>query len=122
MHRLRVFVLFAIAFTGSGQAIRPTDPRDHLTWVTHAMQRMQTIKPGMTREDLLKVFTTEGGLFTGLRRIYVSRECGYFKVDVEFRATGRPERDGDGRVTLLEDSRDIIVKISRPYLAFSILD
>jgi hypothetical protein len=32
-----------------------------------------TIKPGMTRKTLLSVFTTEGGLSTGLRRTYVSR-------------------------------------------------
>jgi len=76
----------------------------------------------MTREELMKVFRTEGGLSTGLHRTFVSRECPYFKVDVEFRAVGRPDRDSDGRVTLEEDARDIIVKISRPYLQFSIVD
>jgi len=83
---------------------------------------MQTIKPGMTREALLTVFTTEGGLSTGLQRRFVSRDCPYFKVDVEFQAVGRPNRDGDGRVTLEEGSQDIILKISRPYLQFSVLD
>ena len=76
----------------------------------------------MTREELMKVFGTEGGLSTGLHRTFVSRECPYFKVDVEFRAVGRPDRDSGGRVTLEEDARDIIVKISRPYLQFSIVD
>jgi hypothetical protein len=47
---------------------------------------METIKPGMTREELLKVFATEGGLSTGLNRTFVSRDCPYFKVDVEFEA------------------------------------
>jgi hypothetical protein len=70
----------------------------------------------------MKVFRTEGGFSTGLRRTFVSRECAYFKVDVEFRAVGRPDRDSDGRVTLEEDARDIIVKISRPYLQFAIAD
>lgn len=81
-----------------------------------------TIETGMTRETLLTVFTTEGGLSTGLQRTYVSQDCPYFKVDVEFDAVGRPNRDGEGRVTLIEDPRDRIVKISRPYLQFSILD
>ena len=76
----------------------------------------------MTREELMKVFRTEGGLSTGLHRTFVSRECPYFKVDVEFRAVGRPDRDSDGRVTLEEDARDVIVQISRPYLQFSIAD
>jgi hypothetical protein len=83
---------------------------------------MQTIKPGMTRESLLTVFTTEGGISTGLQRTFVSRDCPYFKVDVEFQAVGRPNRDENGRVTLVEGSQDIILKISRPYLQFSVLD
>jgi hypothetical protein len=90
--------------------------------VTHALEKMESIKPGMTREDLLRVFTTEGGLFTGLYRTFVSRDCPYFKIDVEFNAVGRPNRDNEGRVTLDEDNRDIIVKLSRPYLQFSVVD
>ena len=91
-------------------------------WVTSALVKMESIKPGMTREDLLRVFTTEGGLSTGLHRTFVSRDCPYFKVDVEFKAVGRPDRDNEGRGTLEEDSRDIIVKLSRPYLQFSVVD
>ena len=88
----------------------------------HALEKMETVKPGMTRDDLLHVFKTEGGLSTALHRTFVSRDCAYFKVDVEFQAVGRPDRDSDGRVTQEEDARDIIVKISRPYLQFSIAD
>jgi len=76
----------------------------------------------MTREDLLKTFTTEGGLSTGLHRTFVSRDCAYFKVDVEFKPVGRPDRDDNGRVTLEEGPLDVIVKISPPYLQFSIMD
>jgi hypothetical protein len=86
------------------------------------LQRIETIKPGMTREDLLKVFMTEGGLSTGLQRTFVSRDCPYFKVDVQFKAVGRPGRDGNGRVTLQESSQDRILQISRPYLQFRISD
>ena len=86
------------------------------------MKRMQTVKSGMTRTDLLKVFTTEGGLSTPLHRTFVSRDCPYFKVDVDFEAVGRPSRDPNGRVTILEGSKDKIVKISKPYLQFRIMD
>jgi len=96
--------------------------REHQVWVSHALEKMETVKAGMTRDELLKVFTTEGGLSTGLHRTFISRDCAYFKVDVEFQAVGRPDRDSEGRVTLREDARDIIVKISRPYLQFSIMD
>jgi hypothetical protein len=70
----------------------------------------------------LKVFGTEGGLSTGLHRNFVGRDCPYFKVEVDFQAAGGPYRDSDGRVTLEEDARDIIVKISRPYLQFAVAD
>lgn len=108
-----------LAGTGiAGQA----QSTDHTTWVANVLKRMMTIETGMTRETLLTIFTTEGGLSTGLQRTYVSQDCPYFKVDVEFDAVGRPSRDADGRVALIEDSRDRIVKISRPYLQFSIID
>ena len=74
-------------------------------WVAQALKRMQTIKPGMTREALLTVFTTEGGLSTGLQRTFVSRDCPFFKVDVEFQAVGRSNRDGNGRLTLVGSQR-----------------
>lgn len=95
---------------------------DHVAWVAEALKRMQTIKPGMTRKELLVVYGTEGGLSSGLRRTYVSRDCPLFKVDVAFEAVGRPGRDTNGRVTLVEDDRDRIVSVSRPYLEFSIAD
>ena len=125
MQRLRVFVLLAGASIGvanAQQADRRQSSPEHVAWVAEALKRMQTIKPGMTREALLTVFTTEGGIRTELQGTFVSRDCPYFKVDVEFQAVGRPNRGENGRVTLVEDSRDIIVTISRPYLQFSIHD
>ena len=73
---------------------------------------MEAVKPGMTRDNLLKVFTTEGGLSTGLRRRFVSRDCAYFKSDVEFVAEGRPDRDSDERVTLEEDRKTLMTSSS----------
>jgi hypothetical protein len=93
-----------------------------VAWVAEVLKRMQTIKPGMTRQTLLTAFTTEGGLSTGLQRTFVSRDCPYFKVDVEFQAVGRPNRDENGRVTLVEGDEDIILKLSTPYLQFSVMD
>jgi hypothetical protein len=114
----------AVGSTLVGAAARsqPTTREDHVAWVAEGLKRMQTIKPGMTRTELLVVFTTEGGLFTALRRTFVSRDCPYFKVDVEFEAVGRSSRDSDGRVTMIEGVQDRIIKISRPYLQFSVMD
>jgi hypothetical protein len=129
VRQLLVLALLSSAAIGAVISVQVTpragqgpSSQDHVAWVAQTLKQMQTIKPGMTRMDLLKVFTTEGGLSIGLRRTFVSRECPYFKVDVEFEAVGHPSRDVNGRVTLVEGSQDIIVNISRPYLQFSVTD
>jgi hypothetical protein len=94
----------------------------HTEWIAESLKEMETITVGMTRGELLRVFTTEGGLSTGLSRTYVYRKCPYIKVDVEFEPVGRPARDAEGRVTLKEANGDVIKKISKPYLDWSVLD
>ena len=76
----------------------------------------------MTRADLLKVFTLEGGISTGLQRTFVYRECPLIKVYVEFEPVGRSARDAQGRVTLIESKEDTIKTISKPYLDELIID
>jgi hypothetical protein len=84
---------------------------------------MQAIKPGMTRKTLLDVFTSEGGLVfywsETERQTLVSRDCPYFKVDVELRLVSRADHEG---VPPHEDPRDTVVTISKPYLAFPTMD
>jgi hypothetical protein len=125
MQRRQALALLTPAIMGPETltaSARGQSSQTHVAWVEEVLTRMRTIKPGMTRRTLLSIFTTEGGLSTGLRRTYVSRDCPYFKVDVEFHAVGRPERDESGRVTLVEGDEDIIVNVSRPYLQGSIMD
>jgi hypothetical protein len=103
----------AVFLAGTGRAAR-AQSTDHTTWVANVLKRMMTIETGMTRETLLTVFTTEGGLSNRFQRTYVSQDCPYFKVDVIFEAVG-------GR-QYVEAPGDRIVKISRPYLQFAIVD
>ena len=91
-------------------------------WIANSLKEIQKITVGMTRADLLKLFTTEGGLSTGLTRTYVYRECFYIRIDVEFEPVGRPARNADGRVTLVESEDDVIRKISKPYLDWMVID
>jgi hypothetical protein len=121
MERRRAVLLLAGATIGGGSVLQAISmqgqeqaSQTHIAWVTDALMRIETIKPDMTRKVLLTVFTTEGGLYTALRRTFVSRDCPYFKVDVEFRAIGRPDRDA----VLVEGEEDVILNISRPYLQF----
>lgn len=100
----------------------PQKSQGQTEWIAESLKEMQKIKVGMTRADLLKVFTTEGGLSSSLHRTFVYRECPYIKVDVEFEPVGRPARDTDGRVTLVEADEDVISKISKPYLEWMVID
>jgi hypothetical protein len=103
MRRRRLLVLLASAALGRASVL-PADPRReqqgssqaHSAWVADVLERMETIKPGMKRKDLLTVFATEGGLSTGLRRTFVSRECPYFKVEFQGVGRGRIKTGTDG--------------------------
>ena len=85
-------------------------PEDRVAWVARVMREIAAIKPGMIRADLTKVMREEGGLSTRTSRRYVFRECPYIKVKVEFKAVGG------------EAEKDEIVRISEPFLEWSIED
>ena len=49
------------------------DVKSHSEWIAQSLREMETIKVGMTRADLLRVFREEGGLSTRTQRQYVYR-------------------------------------------------
>lgn len=112
----RIVVLCMCAATAVAQSnMRPSDPelnREHTEWIASVLHSVEAIRVGMARSDLLKVFTTEGGLSTTSRRTYVLRQCPYIKVDVRF-AAAKPDQ---------ELPTDKIIEISKPYLAWSVFD
>jgi hypothetical protein len=79
-------------------------------WVAKVMEKMETLKLGDTRKSLLRVFTTEGGLSTGLERTYVSQDCPLFKVDVKFHAKGRPDRESEASDALPPNSVRVVAE------------
>ncbi len=83
---------------------------------------MLTVKPGMNRGELLKVFTNQGGMAAREQETYISRDCSYFHVDVTFRPAGNVSQDKEGRLIAFEDDRDVILTVSRPYLDFVAMD
>lgn len=110
---LYILLLSAVALPQSRETIAESqvDP-EHTRWVAGVLDAIETIKVGMTRADLMKVFTVEGGLSTTSQRTYVYPKCTYIKVDVKFAASSRDE----------ERPSDKIIEISRPYLARAIMD
>ena len=120
-------LLAALAASAPAPSAQPESP-EHVAWVATVLEHIEAIKPGMTRADLFKVFKLDGGLQQPpVHGRYVSRECPYFKVEVEFK-TARPlERDAAGRLTETSfwaggDTRDIITKISLPYVQRPAID
>jgi len=91
------------------------DAKTHTEWIAQSLKEMSTIKTGMTRADLLKVFREEGGLSTRTQRQYVYRECNYIKVAVEFEPV-------ETTAAFPENVNDKIVKISKPFLEWSVID
>jgi hypothetical protein len=78
------------------------------------LKECRSIRPGMTRAELTNVFSTEGGLSTITHRTYVYRDCPYVKVDVDF-AVSTAGQD-------VEKPTDVVSKISKPYLDYTISD
>lgn len=118
-----IIFLCASAFVISAQSHQVSEkPEAQSKWIAERLQEIKTIQVGNTRADLLKIFTTEGGISTALKRTFIYRKCPYIKVDVEFEAVGRAERNAEGRQTSVEDNGDRIKSISKPYLEWSIMN
>jgi hypothetical protein len=80
-------------------------------WLLDRMLEAQSIKVGVSRADLLRVFMPDGGWQRIPAAAYVLRSCDLIKVDVEFRF---PERASPRNPP--PDAELTILKISRPYL------
>ena len=80
----------------------------HDEWVLAALSQMKTVKVGNARADLLKAFAAQGGIQLRARGSFYSRVCQFFRVDVEFDVQSSSDRD-------------LITRISRPYLQRTIV-
>jgi len=85
-------------------------------WISKVLRQIGKFKPGMRRKDLLKVFTTEGGMSTQTQQTYVYAGCPYIKVIVHF----KPSSNADTEI--YENPDDIIESISQPYLQWGVYD
>ena len=73
------------------------------------------LKPGMTRADVLRNFTTEGGLYSRAWNHYVYKGCPYIKIDITFEVPASAGADS-------ELASDRIATVSKLYLEYSIAD
>jgi hypothetical protein len=83
--------------------------------ITAAINIVNALHPGMTRADILKNFTTEGGLSARKWNHYVYKRCPLIKIDVTFVIAAQENQ-------FEEAATDRIATVSKPYLQFSIYD
>jgi hypothetical protein len=124
IQRRFVLLLLSIIVIGGSASFRPAQSanpepcaQNHEAWLKQVSEKMETIKPGMTRWDLLKVLQTDGAprprfkIGGGPPQVFlesfVSQDCPYLKIDVEFESVAGL------------DVQDLIVKVSKPYVRFA---
>lgn len=82
---LKTITLVILIFTTSGFGTStPTQTNRHDEWLQKKYFEALSIKEGMTRAELLKVFRMDGGLQSLLATRYVLKGSNFIKVDVEF--------------------------------------
>jgi hypothetical protein len=125
--RYRIVSLLLAIFAGVGTVVgqSPAKPLVADPALTRSMDQVlkdvSSVQSGMTRTELLRVFTTEGGLSTRDEQRYVYRRCPLIKVMVTFRRPTDADDDWGGAPEE-ERAGDIVQSISKPFLEYSIAD
>ena len=114
----RIAILMVCGFvlaTQSGLTAQRMPRESHNDWLAHSLSEIQTVKVGMKRRDVLRLFTTEGGFSSSTSKKYVYKGSLYIKVDIQFQSAGPTANPR-------ESLDDEIVQISKPYLEYPVSD
>ncbi len=108
---LSLFVVYAVSSSSQAET-----GQSHKKWLQDRYKEATSIKVGMSRADLLKVFMQDGGLNIVPASRYVLRSCYMIKIDVEFDSKyGREYKERP-------DSELKIRRVSKPYLEYMFTD
>lgn len=83
MTRVLLSVVCALLTISSTSGLPPSF-QSHDQWLQERYFEATSIKEGMTRADLVKIFGIDGGLQPFLPTRYVLKSSSFIKVDVEF--------------------------------------
>ncbi|MDR3690531.1 MAG: hypothetical protein P4L46_14225 [Fimbriimonas sp.] len=89
---------------------RRVTERQHWDWFLGQIKAIRSVRAGMSRKEMLRFVTTEGGLSSRTRQSFVGKGCPELKVDVMFRASS-------GGV----DS-DTVASVSIPHVDYMVMD
>ncbi|HBB94910.1 MAG TPA: hypothetical protein DC054_05925 [Blastocatellia bacterium] len=87
----------------------------HQQWLEERYKEAISIKPGMSRADLIKLFDEDGGVQMSVATRYVLKSCRLIQIEVKFNAYG-----DDFRAIPAKDLK--IMEVSRPFLQPMALD
>lgn len=89
---------------------------DRVQWLAQSMEEAQTIKVGMSKAELMKIFEPDGGLQPGgWSGRFSLRSCPFIMINVQFRPP-------DSSNPAPPDDKMLIAKVSEPYLEPPALD
>jgi hypothetical protein len=114
-------LILSTGLLGAPLTAQPSSPvdlimvdKDLTKQIADILKLCQKVKPGTTYAELLKTFTTEGGISNSKQQTFVYRGCPYIKIDVEFTLSDPKQNTAEGG--------PIVSKVSKPYLAWSVMD
>ncbi len=121
--KLMVAVLISAVITQpqiyGRESVKPMDNNVHIAWLSDRIKEAKSIKPGMSRRALLKVFDVEAGLQSMLPTRYCLRSCPLMKVDVTFDGAGKHV---PAKRPVQDDADLTILTVSPIYVDYSIVD
>ena len=102
--------LFVVAGARTYPLAQTANDQAHQQWLEERYKEATSIKPGMTRADLLKLFEQDGGVQTIPAGRYVLKSCHLIQIGVKFDTAygvnSKPTPDENLK----------IVEVSKPYL------
>ena len=94
------------------EALEDNGDTQEFSWIDRAFSDFESIKPGMTREQVESRFPLDGGQQSVSPVRFTHPRSEYLKVDVEFEF----ERDVDEQGRAIWAKTDTVTKVSKPYI------
>jgi hypothetical protein len=104
----------SVTLLTAAQKYSPTSDHSGCGVVRQALNDSGRIKAGMTRRDVEKYFSVEGGMNFPLNTRYVYSKCRYIKIDIEFRSAPGNKK--------LMSPNDVVSDFSKLYIEYPIAD
>ena len=113
-----VFIAGLLVIVGARTYLRAqtANSQAHEQWLEEKYQEATSIKAGMSRADLLKLFEEDGGLQSIPAGRYVLRSCHLIQIEVKF------DTKYGVNYQPTADENLKIVEVSRPYLERMAMD